>query len=476
MITLRVEGNRMTFEEIFHAYRNVYYNFPQPLKTFLGSLYGSIPLEIRFGRQFSIHKKLLEKFENGTEQYKQDYIYNKILETLIFAETYIPYYKKKFNEYGLSSRDFKTIEDIKKFPAISKLEMKEHLDELYTDVRYRPVAHYTGGSLTTPTKFYLAANSRAKEKVYNNFIFTKIGYKYRTPTLLLKGRDVSIPEKDIYWEYEPIDNYFLLANNYLNSDKFPKMFEKAKEFGPKFIFGYPSAVLSFIKMSRRFGFDPLPGIEGIILASETCYPDEIEIIRDFFRDSRVLSLYGNSERDVIGYRVADHYNLLGSYAAMRVVDGEIVTTSFDNFVMPFINRRSGDFATGDVTVYGNSDIAKKVGNIEGRTKDFLVSEDNRLVSITTMCGGQHLPLMDIDAIQYIQEEPGIVTVLVEDPDRRVDIAKVKEGMHKLVRDGIDFRVKVVDKIDKTYRGKRIICKQFLDVEKIRTQKERQVSA
>ena len=89
----------MTFEEILHAYRNIYYNFPQPLKTFLGSLYGAIPLEIRFGRQYGIHKNLLKKFENGTEQYKQDYIYNKILETLIFAETYIPYYQKTFTEY-----------------------------------------------------------------------------------------------------------------------------------------------------------------------------------------------------------------------------------------------------------------------------------------------------------------------------------------------------------------------------------------
>lgn len=462
----------MTFEEILHGYRSVYYSFPQPLKTFLGELYGSIPLEIRFGRQFTTHKVLLEKFENGDEQYKQDYVYNKILETLMFAENNIPYYKEKFAEYGVSSSDLRSIEDIKKFPTLSKEDIKKNLQRLYTDIKYKPVAHYTGGSLSTPTKFYLAANSRAKEKVYNNYIFTKIGYKYRTPTLLLKGREISIPEKDIYWEYEPIDNYFLISNNYLNSDKFPLMYEKAKEFGPRFFFGYPSAVLSFVKMCRRYGFEPIE-IDGIILSSETCYPDEIEMIKSFFKDVKVLSLYGNSERDVIGYRVADRYNLLGSYAAMRVVDGEIVTTSFDNFVMPFINRKTGDFATGEVESYGSSDIAKTVGNIEGRTKDFLVTEDKRLVSITTMCGGQHLPLEDIDAIQYIQKEPGVVTVLVEDPSRRVDIAKVKEGMHKLVRDGIDFKIEVVDKIGKTHRGKRVICKQFLDVEKIRMQREKE---
>ena len=40
-------------------------------------------------------------------------------------------------------------------------------------------------------------------------------------------------------------------------------------------------------------------------------------------------------------------------------------------------------------------------------------------------------------------------------------------MHKLVREGIDFDVKTVEKIEKTHRGKRVICKQSLDIEQIR---------
>ena len=55
----------MSFESLFHKYRATYYNFPQSLKTFLGSMYGNIPLHIRFGKNYTIHKKNILEFENG---------------------------------------------------------------------------------------------------------------------------------------------------------------------------------------------------------------------------------------------------------------------------------------------------------------------------------------------------------------------------------------------------------------------------
>ena len=128
--------------------------------------------------------------------------------------------------------------------------------------------------------------------------------------------------------------------------------------------------------------------------------------------------------------------------------------------------KTGDRTTGEIEYYPNCDIVKQAENIEGRTQDFLVTEDKRLVSITTMCGGQHLPLETIDAIQYIQNDSGKVTVLVE--GNSIDTDKVKTGLGKLVRDGINFDIKIVEKIEKSSRGKRVMCKQFLDIEKIRS--------
>lgn len=453
-----------SIENTAFKYKNTYYKFPQSLKTFIGSLYGNIPLSIRFGHTFTTHRDIIEKFESGNTQYQMDFIYNKTLETLIFAEENIPYYKKLFQEHALSAQNFKSLDDLKKFPTLSKQLLKDNLNIMHTNLREKPVAYFTGGSTSIPTKLFLPQSSRSKEKAYNNYIFSKLGYHYRDKTLLIKGREISIPEKDIYWEYEPIDNYFLLSNNYMNSDKFPLMYQKTKIFNPKFIFGYPSAILSFIKQCKLRGYEKL-NINGVILSSETIYPNELQMIRKFFGVD-VLTHYGHTERTVIGYRINNnHYNFLNSYGVPRIVDNEIVATSFDNFVMPFINYKTYDHISGNIKYYPESDIAHHTENIEGRNKDFLVTDDNRLISITMIWGG--IPQESINDLQYIQKEKGKVTVLVT--GNNINPNKVRSDMLRTVRNGIYFDVKVVKKIEKSSRGKRNICKQSLDIESIRNE-------
>ena len=443
----------------------MYLDFPQPLKTFLGELYGSMPLSVRFGKNYDIHAKILHQFENSNEQYKLDFMYNKTLETLLFAEKYIPYYQDLFKEYGLSSGSFKSLEDIKLFPILTKHNIKNNIDEIYTQVREKAVPYFSGGSLSTPTKYFLPASSRAKEKAYNNYIFLKIGYIYRDKTLLLKGREVSKPEQNIFWEYEPVDNYFLLSNNYMNSDKFPLMYEKAKEFKPSFLFGYPSAVLSFIKQSKLHSLPRLE-IRGVILASETVYPDELKIIEEYF-EVDVLSHYGHTERNAIGYKINEEkYNFMNSYGLVREENSELVTTTFDNFVMPFINYKSGDSVAGNINYYDGTDVVKDVDNIEGRTQDFLVTKDERLVSITTMYYNRDKLFEQINAIQYIQEKTGEVTVLIESSEVNPKILE-KTMNQNLVYKGLDITVHVVQEIKKSARGKRIVCKQALDINQFR---------
>jgi len=454
-------------EELLYHYRTIYYNFPQSLKTFLGGLYGTIPLSVRFGKGYDIHTQIIHRFEDADEQYRLEFMYNKTLETLLFAENNIAYYRDIFNEYGISSKSFKSLDDIKLFPSLSKKDIKKNIDYIYTENLERVVPYYSGGSLSTPTKFFLPASSRAKEKAYNNYIFSKIGYQYRDKTLLLKGREVSNLEENIFWEYEPVDNYFLLSNNYLNSDKFPLMYTKAKEFQPKFLFGYPSAVLSFIKQSKLYNLKKLD-INGVILASETVYPDELQIIQEYF-GVKVLSHYGHTERNAIAYRInQEKYNFMNSYGLVRVDDSEIITTTFDNFVMPFINYKSGDSVAGNIHYYKTTDIVQQVENIEGRTQDFLVTKDERLISITTMYYNRDDLFEQVDAVQYVQEKIGEVTVLIETSELNPRI--LEKNMNKnLAYKGLDITVKVVKEIKKSSRGKRVICRQALDINSFKSE-------
>jgi phenylacetate-CoA ligase len=455
----------MTVEELLYQYRMIYYDFPQSLKIFLGSLYGNIPLSIRFGEGYNSHTKIIQKFENANEQYKLDFMYNKTLETLLFAEKNIPYYKDIFNKYGISSKSFKSLDDINLFPLLTKNDIKKNLDKIYTQKIEKTVSYYSGGSLSTPTKFFLPVSTRAKEKAYNNYIFSKIKYQHRDKSLLLKGREIVNVKKDIFWEYEPVENFFLLSTNYLNSEKFSIMYTKVKEFKPRFLIGYPSAVLSFIKQSKLYNLNKLD-IAGVILTSETIYKDELQSIQEYFGVD-VLTHYGHTERNIIGYRInRSMYNFMNSYGLVREKNSELITTTFDNFTMPFINYKSGDSVVGSINHYETTDIIKEVENIEGRTQDYLVTKDKRLISITSMYYNRDKLFEQVNAIQYIQEKIGEVTVLIESTEINPKVLE-KTMNQNLAYKGLDITVHVVQEIKKSARGKRIVCIQKLDIDNIK---------
>ncbi len=199
---------KFSFDSIAHLYKNVYYNMPQSLKTFLGTLYGNIPIEKRFGSLYTHYMRLFQEFEKGDIAFQEEYLYYKTRETLLFAQEHIPFHQKRFAEYGVSAADFKSLDDLKKFPTMTKEDIKLHIEEMYSENVEKVVAYFSGGSTSSPTKFYHPLfTSRAKHKAYSVYILGKAGYKLRDRAILLKGREAVDLEKDIYWDYEPVDNF-----------------------------------------------------------------------------------------------------------------------------------------------------------------------------------------------------------------------------------------------------------------------------
>ncbi len=459
---------KFSFDSVAHLYKHVYYNMPQSLKTFLGTLYGSIPIEKRYGTLYSHYLEVYKQFEEGDKQFQEDYLYNKTLETILFAEQNIQFYQQSFAKHGVSASDFKSLDDLQKFPTMAKEDIKKHIEEMYTQSREKAVAYFSGGSSSSPTKFYHPIyTSRAKHKAYSVFTLEKGGYNLRDRSILLKGREVVDVEKDVYWDYEPVDNFLNVTSSYVSSEKFPFIYKQALKFKPKFLFGYLSVILNFVSSSKAYNLDPL-AIKGIILTSETVHAQDIEILKAFFGDISIFIDYGHTERVVGAYKLDfGDYHFMNAYGIPRVVNQEIIGTSLDNFVMPFINYKTSDEVDGDISYFDNSDIAKSVHNIKGRSQDYLVADDYRLISTSTLYVGHNLSTEVVSNIQYQQSEPGKVKVLVEKNRCDIDKNEILAGLNKLVKKGISFDVEIVDFIATSNRGKKIVCKQNLDIESIK---------
>lgn len=452
----------MNLDKITYLYKQAYLNLPPSAKKFIGTLYGNIPLHIRFGEHYSIHKKIVTEFETWDKEKQLEFIFNKTLETVNFAITTIPYYKQLCQEANLTINSFQEMNDFAKIPPLTKELIQEHLDELYTDSRHTPVRQLTGGSTFSPTEFYLPLEvSRGKEKAYVDYIFGRLGYKHRDK--MVQFRDRRIEHQNKYWEHETVDNHLVISANHIGKEYIEHIVEEINRFKPKFFYGYPSSISRFVKLCNRMSLSINNPIDGVFLISENALKSDIEVIKNFFA-CQVLAHYGHSERCSVGYSIdGGAYRFLDSYGLTQIVNNEIVTTSFDNFVMPLINYRLKDYVGGDIEFYQNTDVAYSVDRIEGRLQEFLVDKNKKLISATQLPYGSYDKYENIEGIQFYQESVGSVMLKIQtDLPEEIATDEILNEFKNFFGDGFDINIQCVQQLEKTPRGKSMIVIQKLD--------------
>ena len=455
----------MDFDSIIHQYQASYFKLPTSVKTFLGSLYGSIPLRFRFGRQYIVHQKILESFNNATAQEQLDFQFNKTYETLQFASDHIPYYQKLFREHGFKVEDFKDFSDLKRIPFLTKQIIKENIDSLYTDVFDKPVPYYTGGSSEDPMRMYAPLSiSRAKEKVYMNYTFAQAGHRYRERAVSLSARGNANEEKGVFWEYQKVDNYLLVSVNHLDTAYIGKIVEAVKRWKPKTFYGYPSAISLFIRGCKSIGIERIEGVSGVVLTSESVSWEDVELFKAFFQ-ATVISHYGHTERVVSAWRKdRENYNFFNSYGLVTHNHDEIIGTSFDNFVMPYINYSTQDYF-GDKEYYSGTDIVKSSSSIQGRKQESIVTKDKKVIPILSIGAGHFSSYDAVQKAQFYQDTPGqVVLRIVSDSPEQIDTEQMIREMQERVKNKIDFSIEFVDQIENTSRRKHILAVQKLDIE------------
>ena len=458
----------MDFDSVLHQYQISYYKLPNSVKKFLGTLYGHVPLSIRFGKNYTIHKNVLNTFFDSDEQYKLDFQYVKTLETLRFAYDNIPYYKKTFDSYGVKVENFKAINDIKLFPELTKEIIQKNISDIYTDKFESVAEYYTGGSSSTPMKIYAPRSvSRSKEKIYILNAFSKIGYKYRDETVSLTARGHADEKNKKYWEYQKIDNYLLVSVNHLKFEFIEKIVDEISNFNSLYFYSFPSALIAFIKACNIKGIKKMEQVLGIMLVSESISHEHIVFVQSFFPNAEILSHYGHTERIISAYRLnKEYYNFYNSYGLTRVVENELVGTSFDNFVMPYINYKTKDYVRGKIKFFNNTDIAIGAEEIHGRLQEFVVTLDNTVIPVLSIGAGHFNSYDYVERAQFYQDTPGKVVLRIQtEYPKKINTHKIIEQMEEQVNQKIKFTIVFIDKIQNTHRRKNVLCVQNLDIEK-----------
>ncbi len=438
------------------------------IEKMLRLVYFSVPDRIKRGTKFNQMYMLLNESQYWDVNKHEEYQMSQLKKLINHAYDTVPYYNRLFNNIGIKPNDIKDFNDLKKIPYLTKEIIQNNKDELISTRYKKSSLHYvtTGGSTGIPMGFYVDRKSdRQLEWAFISHMWNRIGYDINkvNRSVVLRGR---VPRNGIY-EYK--DRNLILSSYKLTEDNMKRYIELITKFNPDFIQAYPSSISILSDYINSNGIKMnLSNLKCVICASENIYDFQRKSIERAF-NVRVYSFYGHSEHAVIGGECenSNYYHLQSEYGYTELINeegkdvasedeiGEIVATGFNNYVMPFIRYRTKDLAVNTNQTCKCGRNYKLIKKIEGREQEYIFTKDGNKSILTGFYGIFDEIKEAVEIGQFYQDEKGVLEVRIVRKDKYSDEHNkyILNKLRSKYGDNIDIKIKFVDEIPRTNRGK-----------------------
>jgi phenylacetate-CoA ligase len=471
-----------------HQLTDLYQSGPRWLKTIWGTAMRVIPQDMRYGKEFSRTRTLLESSQWWDEAKLAQYQRLELKRLLKHAYRNVPYYRKLFCQAGFHPDDFRDFSDLKDIPFLTKKIVRKNLDSLVAR-NVSPselVKTNTGGSSGEPMVFYRERSTTSpREKAFTFCQWRRAGFVTGDRIAVLRGPH---PNGEKIFRFDQFLNLLVLSSFRLNSESVRQYVDALNKYRPKFLHVYPSTGvrLAALMSARNLGLDYQ--LKAVLCGSEKLFAPHRALMEKVF-ECRIFSWYGHSEYAVLAgecenspdYHVFPEYG----YTEFLKVDHtagddqeeifEVVGTGFNNYAFPFIRYRTGDYAT---LKKGYCDRCHRryplIKEIMGREQDWVITRDGNLISLTALIFGQHLEAFNrIEKMQLEQRKAGeiIVKVVSSNSFDERDETRMKQAIHECAGQGLKIGFEYPRDIESTHTGKHPFLRQHLNLEDFSSAKE-----
>lgn len=442
---------------------------PKSIKFVLQSIARYCPNFILDNKCYKNYKKFLSESMDWSQNKILDFQNQQFIALINHCFKNVEFYKKYYSDYGISKNDIKDLTDINKIPFINKEIVKENNDKFLAKNFNKQELNkiHTGGTTSTPMHFYNTNSTNSRECAFYNRIWNK--YEYKNGRCLILRGVYSFSNK--LYTYNPYRNTIIVNTSHLNSKKLDDICNLIKVKKIKFVQAYPSLIYLLAKYINDNNLNEIVnGIKTIFCASEKMYDFQRKEIKKAF-NCKLIDYYGHNERLVLMVRDDECgvYHIIPEYGITEVVNesgkniigtgkiGEIVGTGFNNYAFPLVRYKTGDMAT---TLSENFECKCKskyesIKEIDGRSGDFIITKSGKYYSPTILEFAIRYinNFKDLQVIQKNKENADILIV----PDKNYnknDGLKFKQELLNRINDDINFKIKLVDHIDKPNNQKR----------------------
>lgn len=424
-------------------------------------------LELIRGRQSARIYRTVKQTEWYSEDRVREYQWEELSKLLVNAFENVPFYRKRFQDAGITPNDMKCLEDLPRLPVLTKTDVRRNkMDLISTQIpRKHLVPGRTGGSTGEPMHFYhdkraldwiSAVRMRNVERagfewgdkhVYmsgSHFDYSKsMELKVRLRNVLMRRRSLS---------FAGIDEKQMME--YL---------KYIQQWKPVALWGYASALyLLALLVKKEIGSMNIP---SIIASSETLLPHQRELIEEVF-DCRVLDYYATREFS-IACECEQHegFHIDAESVLVEVVKhgkplpegeiGQILITDLHNYGFPFIR-----YAVGDVGRLSSRKCVCGRGlpimeSVEGRISDIIITSEGRFVSPPAFT----IPIGDVEGIeqyQLVHDRADELTINIVKNERYTDAdtTYLRRCLKSILGEEVELIFRFVDHIPVGESGKR----------------------
>lgn len=399
----------------------------------------------------------------------------------------VPYYQRVFAEQQLTPQDLVTLDDLQKFPVLTKETVRNNLEDLVARNVDRSKLDFltTSGSTGVPLGVYQNEHQAYLHElglVYRQrkWAGCHIGDRFVT----LRGNllpDADKKGKKAWWDYDPAHNMLTLSSHEMSDENLFQYVQKLKEFQPKYLHVYPSSVEILARFMKRNAFS-VTSIQAIFCGSETVYPEQRKLIETVF-GCRIFARYGMAEKvaDAVECEQHNGYHVGMEYGVFELLDqhderiqqpgipGRVTGTGFDTYCMPLIR-----YVTSDVTEYAPQPCACQrqatlVKDFKGRLRELVISKSGYPVPLYTIDGSFHGQIdTKIREVKFRQERQGEIIALIAKAPNFSEAEVAQEFLNAVYErlDPEEFKLQVVfvESVPRTGRGKIGLLEQALPIE------------
>lgn len=392
-----------------------------------------------------------KKFSDNRKKIKKKQ--NKNVHKLMKRAYEIPFYRKRFEENGLTPDDFHCSEDLVKFPVLTKAELRQWMKELYDthpETRNSWDATSTSGSTGVPLTLYQSQREHACANA--NWIRVLMTFGYNP----VFGKMISF-ESSYRKEKKSRDSILqrfgilqrrILSEKRCEGDGMKDVIKELNEYQPDLICLRKNCIVRIALYSQQHHL-PIKQPKWYIPVSEMVDEMTRSILEKTFGPG-LVDAYGSDETGscIIKRPGKDYYDICNDTHVVNIYDdqnrlandGKVILTPLFKTDFPLINYDIGDIASSYV-----KEGIRYVTKIHGRLNDMVKHENGEETSVLELRKISN-GITGIAQFRFTQESYHDMRVeLVRDPqDTTYSNEEISDFFRKRLEEiyGDEFRITI----------------------------------